>query len=104
MSPFHFSRLFHQLVGVTFQERLLGLRLRNVEEMIKRDPWAPLIRVAAQAGFGTLRNLQDHYRRIYGYPPSKGRAMVRHDVGLWRGEHDSSAGADNVVAPGPTSQ
>jgi transcriptional regulator GlxA family with amidase domain len=93
MSPFHFSRLFHQMVGVTFREHRLRLRLGLADEMMKRDPWAPLIRVAAQTGFGTLRNLEDHYRRVHGYSPSKGRAIVRRGAGLWRGEHDSSIGA-----------
>jgi len=76
MSQFHFSRLFHQLVGVTFRDQLVRLRLRNAERMLRRDPSAPLRRVAAQAGFGTLRNLQDHYGRVYGCPPSQGRARA----------------------------
>src|SRR3990172_3757185 len=80
MSQFHFSRLFHRIVGVTFQDHLVRLRLRNAEHLLKRDPSAPLRRVAAQTGFGTLRNLQDHYGRVYGYPPSQGRAKVRQDA------------------------
>jgi transcriptional regulator GlxA family with amidase domain len=76
MSPFHFSRLFHRMVGVTFQDHLVKLRLRNAELLIESDPSAPLIRVAAQTGFGTLRNLQDHYRRVHGCPPSRGRARA----------------------------
>jgi transcriptional regulator GlxA family with amidase domain len=90
MSQFHFSRVFHRTVGVTFREHLVALRLRNADEMIERDPWAPLIRVAARAGFGTLRNLQDHYRRRYGYPPSQRRASVQRDATRWGGEQDPS--------------
>ena len=88
MSQFHFSRLFHQIVGVTFQDHLVRLRLRNAERLLRRDPWAPLRRVAAQTGFGTLRNLQDHYGRVYGYPPSQGRAKVLQDPAAWSGEQD----------------
>ena len=88
MSQFHFSRLFHRIVGVTFQDHLVRLRLRNAEHLLKRDPSAPLRRVAAQTGFGTLRNLQDHYGRVYGYPPSQGRAKVRQDAALWEDEQD----------------
>ena len=91
MSQFHFSRLFHRIVGVTFQERLVRLRLRSAAQMIKRHPLAPLTRVAVETGFGTLRNLQDHYRRRYGYPPSQGRAEVQHDAAPWGGEQDSLA-------------
>jgi transcriptional regulator GlxA family with amidase domain len=88
MSQFHFSRLFHRIVGVTFQDHLVRLRLRNAEHLLKRDPSAPLRRVAAQTGFGTLRNLQDHYGRVYGYPPSQGRAKVRQDAALREDEQD----------------
>ena len=73
MSQFHFSRSFHRIVGVTFQDHLVRLRLRNAQHLLRRDPSVPLRRVAAQTGFGTLRNFQDHYRRAYGYPPSRGR-------------------------------
>ena len=90
MSQFHFSRLFHRMVGVTFRDHLVRLRLRNAEHLLRRDPWAPLRRVAAQTGFGTLRNLQDHYRRFFGYPPSQGRATGRHDAVPWGDEQDPS--------------
>ena len=90
MSQFHFSRLFHRIVGVTFREQLVRLRLRNAEHLLRRDPSAPLRRVAAQAGFGTLRNLQDHHRRLFGYPPSQGRARGRHDAVPWDDEQDPS--------------
>ena len=83
MSQFHFSRLFHRIVGVTFQDHLVRLRLRNAERLLRRDPSAPLRRVAAQTGFGTLRNLQDHYGRAYGCPPSQGRAKVLWDAAVW---------------------
>lgn len=76
MSQYHFSRLFHRIVGTTFQDHLVRLRLRNAEHMLRRDPAALLRRVAAQTGFGTLRNFQDHYARVYGYPPSRGRFLA----------------------------
>jgi transcriptional regulator GlxA family with amidase domain len=90
MSQFHFSRLFHRIVGVTFRDHLVRLRLRNADQMIKRDPSAPLMCVAARTGFGTLRNLQDHYRRVYGCPPSQGRAQVQPTAALRGGEQDGS--------------
>jgi transcriptional regulator GlxA family with amidase domain len=90
MSPFHFSRSFHRIAGVTFQDHLVRLRLRHAEHLLRRDPSAPLRRVAAQAGFGTLRNLQDHYRRFYGYPPSRGRARERPAAVPWGDEQDPS--------------
>ena len=73
MSKDHFSRLFHESAGVTFQEYLVRIRVRRADEMIRHDPLAPLIRVAARAGFGTIRNLQRHYKRLLGKSPSKGR-------------------------------
>jgi len=91
MSQFHFSRLFHQIVGLTFQDHLVRLRLRNAERMLRRDPSAPLRRVASQTGFGTLRNLQDHYGRVYGYPPSLGRAKALRDAADRDGEQDPAS-------------
>jgi transcriptional regulator GlxA family with amidase domain len=88
MSQCHFSRLFHRIVGVTFRNHLVRMRLRNAERLLRRDPSAPLRRVAAQTGFGTLRNLQDHYGRVYGYPPSQGRAKVLQDAAVRDGEQD----------------
>lgn len=76
MSQYHFSRLFHRIVGITFQDHLVRLRLWNAEQMFRRDPAAPLRRVAAQTGFGTLRNFEDHYGRVFGYPPSRGRFLA----------------------------
>lgn len=99
MSQFHFSRLFHRIVGVTFQDHLVGLRLRNAEHMLRRDPSAPLRHVAAQTGFGTLRNLQDHYRRFHGYPPSHGRAKGRHDAGPWGEAQDPSPFEQETAYP-----
>jgi len=91
MSQFHFSRSFHRIVGVTFQDHLVRLRLRDAERLLRQDPSAPLRLVAAQAGFGTLRNLQDHYRRAFGCPPSRGRVQA-----LWRSpERDAK---DNPIA------
>jgi transcriptional regulator GlxA family with amidase domain len=89
MSQFHFSRSFHRIVGVTFQDHLVGLRLRHAEHLLRRDPSAPLRRVAAQTGFGTLRNLQDHYRRCFGYPPSHGRARERYATLPWGDARDA---------------
>jgi transcriptional regulator GlxA family with amidase domain len=91
MSQFHFSRSFHRIVGVTFQDHLVRLRLRNAERLFRHDPSAPLRRVAAQTGFGTLRNLQDHYGRVYGYPPSRGRAKALRDAAGRDGEHDPAS-------------
>jgi AraC-like DNA-binding protein len=88
MSQYHFSRLFHRVVGVTFQHHLVTLRLHEAEQAIKRDPFAPLVRVAAQTGFGTLRNLEEHHRRIYGYPPSQRRAKAPPDTARWGDEQD----------------
>jgi transcriptional regulator GlxA family with amidase domain len=83
MSPCHFSRSFHHIVGVRFQDHLVRLRLRNAAQLLRRDPSAPLRNVAAQTGFGTLRNLQDHYRRFFGCPPSLGRVRGRYDAVPW---------------------
>jgi len=90
MSQFHFSRSFHRLVGVTFQEHLVRLRLRNAEHLLRRDPFAPLRLVAAQTGFGTLRNFEDHYGRVYGCPPSRSRPKVPQAPVRWGEEQDPS--------------
>jgi two-component system response regulator YesN len=90
MGECHFSRSFHHIVGITFQVHLVRLRLRNAAHMLRREPSAPLRCVAEQTGFGTLRNLQDHYRRFFGYPPSRGRTKRRRKAVPWGDEQDPS--------------
>ncbi len=90
MSQYHFSRLFHRIVGVRFQDYLVKLRVCKADEMLKRDPLAPLTRVAARTGLGTLRNLEHHYKRFFGHPPSEGRARLLNGTSyLGGGQHPS---------------
>jgi two-component system response regulator YesN len=77
MSKYHFSRLFHHVVGVTFQEYLALLRVMKAEEMMRQAPNRSVTRIALEVGFGSLRNMEKHFRSRVGLTPSEYRARQR---------------------------
>lgn len=72
-SPFHFSRVFKQLVGYGFHEFADRCRTENaVREICKTD--APIDVVAATTGFGTTQALRESIKEYLGLVPSELRA------------------------------
>jgi transcriptional regulator GlxA family with amidase domain len=77
MSKYHFSRLFHRVIGVTFQEYLALLRVMKAEELMRQGPSRSVTRIALEVGFGSLRNMEKHFRSRVGLTPSEYRARQR---------------------------
>jgi transcriptional regulator GlxA family with amidase domain len=77
MSKYHFSRLFHHVVGVTFQDYLALLRVMKAEELMRQAPNRSVTRIALEVGFGSLRNMEKHFRSRVGLTPSEYRARQR---------------------------
>ena len=72
-SPFHFSRVYKQLVGYGFHEFVDRCRTEAAVELITGSALA-IDLVAAQAGFGTTQALRESVKEYLGLVPSELRA------------------------------
>ena len=73
LSPFHFSRLFHALVGLTSHQYLLRCRLRNAQELLSTSEERSVADIAAEAGFADQAHFARHFRRAFGNSPQEFR-------------------------------
>ncbi len=76
LSKYHFSRLFHQMVGVPYQDYLTTIRIQKAKEMLRQTPHSSVSRIALRVGFGSLRNCEGHFKRIAEQAPSRYRYRV----------------------------
>lgn len=72
LSKFHFCRLFHREMGVSFREYLQGLRVRRARALLAEQGLS-VTEVAYAAGFNDLSHFDKVFRRIVGVPPSEYR-------------------------------
>jgi AraC-like DNA-binding protein len=73
LSPFHFSRRFHALVGLTPHQYLLRCRLRNAQELLTTSEERSVADIAAEAGFADQAHFARHFRSAYGNSPQEFR-------------------------------
>ncbi len=78
MSPFHFLRLFAQVLGVTPHQYLVRARLRRAARLLADDA-RPITDVAFDVGFGDLSNFVRTFRRAAGVSPRGFRRAARGD-------------------------
>ena len=69
-SPFHFSRLFKQLVGYGFHEYVDRSRTALATQMLLRSELS-VDEIAAAAGFGTSQGLRESVKEHLGFLPSE---------------------------------
>ena len=77
VSPRHLGRLFQKHVGASPRAVALAWRLREAHRLICETD-SPMSRVAAAAGYGSVRRFNDAIRRHYGRSPSE----IRRSPGL----------------------
>jgi AraC family transcriptional regulator len=69
-SPFHFTRLFTQSVGLTPHRYVVHLRLQRAIELV-RDGRSGLAEIAARTGFADQSHLSRWIRRVLGVSPTQ---------------------------------
>jgi AraC family transcriptional regulator len=68
MSPYHFLRVFRQVVGLTPHQYLLRLRLHRAALRLRRSR-DPVAAIAFESGFGDLSTFNRRFRRVIGTNP-----------------------------------
>jgi AraC family transcriptional regulator len=76
-SPWHFLRVFEQVVGVTPGQYILRERLRRAAVHL-RNTDAGIASIALECGFGDLSTFNRHFRRAWGASPGAFRRRARH--------------------------
>ena len=72
LSPFHFLRLFSNVLGVTPHQYLVRSRLRHAARLLADDDIA-VTDIAYDVGFGDLSNFVRTFHRAAGVSPTKFR-------------------------------
>ena len=73
LSPFHFSRLFKECVGVGVRERLMEMRIEKAAEQIVHTQ-KPLVEIALDCGFKDQSYFTKAFRRMMGTTPKTYRS------------------------------
>lgn len=81
LSPFHFLRLFSNVLGVTPHQYLLRSRLRHAARLLADDPRS-ITDIAFHVGFGDLSNFVRTFHRAAGVSPRSFRKLARGDRAL----------------------
>lgn len=76
-SKFHFSRLFKEFTGVTFQEYLTRRRIRQAEELLT-DSNISITDIALASGFSSVSNFNRSFRICNHCSPSQFRKKLIH--------------------------
>jgi AraC-like DNA-binding protein len=72
----HFSRVFHERIGICFRDWLCAIRVARAMELLSQRDVA-ISRVGASVGFADRRSLQRAFQRWLGITPREYRALAR---------------------------
>jgi AraC-like DNA-binding protein len=76
LSPNYFSQLFHEWVGVPFQQHLQVLRARFASSLLRATDM-PVTDVCHSSGFRTLSHFERAFKAHFGVSPSRWRRDLR---------------------------
>lgn len=91
LSPFHFLRLFGQVLGVTPHQYLVRSRLRRAARLLADDD-RPITDVAGDVGFNDLSNFVRTFHRAAGISPRHFRRAARGDRKIFQDRLAALAG------------
>lgn len=66
-SKYHFSKLFNNYMGCSFEFYLETLRVQKFAELLKPD--SNITELALACGFGSISTFYRHFKKIYGITP-----------------------------------
>lgn len=78
LSPFHFSRLFHEATGQPPHRYLIGRRIRAAQRMLASKR-SSIAEIALDSGFGSQASFTRAFRKATGTTPSQYREQGRAD-------------------------
>jgi AraC family transcriptional regulator len=73
MSPFHFSRLFKQSVGISPHQYLIQQRIERAKQLLKQTDHT-ILEIALECGFKCHSHLSKQFRQLTGMTPKTYRA------------------------------
>ena len=77
ISKYHFSRLFKEFTGITFQEYLTRQRIRHAEELLT-DSKISITDIALASGFSSVSNFNRSFQMYNHCSPSQFRKKLMH--------------------------
>jgi AraC family transcriptional regulator len=78
LSPYHFSRLFHEATGLPPYRYLIERRIQAAQRMLLSEQ-ASITEVALDTGFGSQASFTRAFRKVTGTTPSQYRKQRRAD-------------------------
>jgi AraC-like DNA-binding protein len=72
----HLSRIFHQVVGMTFREKQAQVRLLRAQELLATTE-SKVVEVALESGYQSLSLFNLMFKRRFGITPAKWRDQTR---------------------------
>jgi len=77
MSPHHWHRIYHAMLGETLAQTVKRLRLHRAAGELAQGS-APITHLAKRAGYPDLQSFTRTFKRVYGLPPAAYRAKGQH--------------------------
>jgi AraC-like DNA-binding protein len=75
-TPRHLSRIFHQVVGMSFREKQAQVRLSRAQELLATTE-SKVVEVALESGYQSLSLFNLMFKRRFGTTPARWRARSR---------------------------
>jgi len=73
LSQYHFCRLFHRVVGISYHEYVTLMRIEKAKALLQETPYHSITEIGYEIGFGGLRNFESCFKKLTGQTPCQYR-------------------------------